>query len=508
MSPRTIIGRGSYVVPLLMLAVIFSFFSASAGAQAPTGFVTGNVNVSVVAGYQLIVNKTGTGSGTVSSSPEGINCGSACSVIFANGTNITLTATADSNSTFSGWGGDCSGTGTCNLTMSSNKSANATFTLVEVAAPPARVGEGAPIPPEVVNVSLDFALADSFTQSYRERQSFTIMINSHVKSFRIVGNTLIVDEMPVFVTHKLTISELLDNGVRLTIESSPRTYIIPIGGTEYIDFEGDNDPDLKITLAAIKSNAAVITLQSLRVLSFLSYPGLINITQGESGTYAVTLQNFGVKPQQDVYPSLLGFPYPLNITPVIIGSLESKSVATYLLSIYIPPDAEARKYRFVLRASSASIAKERGVDMNLFGAPKKPALEIFDLGAEIARMGAVLEQAFNSAYAKQRIGYDIGNVLSLLRAASRSLDAAAEASKAGDNEKALNLLNEAKELTKKAVLALAESKNPLKEVLIYVGIVLAGAFVAALVLTYARTFGSITARQPPSESPPPESPPE
>src|SRR5256886_10918301 len=53
----------------------------------------------------------GTGSGSVTSSPAGITCGTTCSASFPVGTMITLTATPATGSTFTGWsGGGCSGT--------------------------------------------------------------------------------------------------------------------------------------------------------------------------------------------------------------------------------------------------------------------------------------------------------------------------------------------------------------------------------------------------------------
>lgn len=76
----------------------------------------------------LTVSPAGTGKGTVTSSPEGINCGSTCSAPFTTGTVVTLTATADSNSTFTGWnGGGCSGTGTCKVTLSTDVTVTPTF---------------------------------------------------------------------------------------------------------------------------------------------------------------------------------------------------------------------------------------------------------------------------------------------------------------------------------------------------------------------------------------------
>jgi hypothetical protein len=78
----------------------------------------------------LTVSKSGTGSGTVTSNPSGINCGSTCSHDFAYNTVVTLTATAATGSTFTGWSGaGCSGRGTCTVTMTASASVTASFTI-------------------------------------------------------------------------------------------------------------------------------------------------------------------------------------------------------------------------------------------------------------------------------------------------------------------------------------------------------------------------------------------
>ncbi len=86
--------------------------------------------------FSLTVSKAGTGSGTVSSAPSGISCGATCSASFAQGMAVTLTAAQDSGSTFSGWGGACSGAGSCSLTMSADQSATATFSAAAAPPPP------------------------------------------------------------------------------------------------------------------------------------------------------------------------------------------------------------------------------------------------------------------------------------------------------------------------------------------------------------------------------------
>jgi hypothetical protein len=80
--------------------------------------------------HALTVTRGGTGSGTVTSSPAGINCGSTCGANFDYNTAVTLSAAAGTGSTFSGWSGEgCSGTGTCEVTMTQARTVTATFTL-------------------------------------------------------------------------------------------------------------------------------------------------------------------------------------------------------------------------------------------------------------------------------------------------------------------------------------------------------------------------------------------
>jgi hypothetical protein len=84
----------------------------------------------------LTVTKSGTGTGTVTSSPSGVDCGSTCSASYPSSTVVTLTATAAQGSNFTGWGGACSGTGTCQVTMDSAQAVSAAFTLAPVPSPP------------------------------------------------------------------------------------------------------------------------------------------------------------------------------------------------------------------------------------------------------------------------------------------------------------------------------------------------------------------------------------
>ena len=73
------------------------------------------------------VSVTLSGSGTVTSSPAGVNCGTTCSQSFPEGTQVTLTATPATGSSFGGWGGACTGKGACVLPTSGPQSVTASF---------------------------------------------------------------------------------------------------------------------------------------------------------------------------------------------------------------------------------------------------------------------------------------------------------------------------------------------------------------------------------------------
>lgn len=91
----------------------------------------------------LIVSKTGGGTGTVTSSPDGIDCDPDCSESYAPGTSVTLTAIPAADSVFAGWsGGGCSGAGTCTLTMDAAKAVTANFAIAQRTLTVAKAGGG------------------------------------------------------------------------------------------------------------------------------------------------------------------------------------------------------------------------------------------------------------------------------------------------------------------------------------------------------------------------------
>jgi sugar lactone lactonase YvrE len=97
----------------------------------------------------LTITRSGAGSGTVTSAPAGISCGTVCSKAFFTGTGVTLTTTPAATSFFAGWSGDAD----CSdglVIMSASKTCTARFELrpdliVSTLSAPAGALAGSPI---------------------------------------------------------------------------------------------------------------------------------------------------------------------------------------------------------------------------------------------------------------------------------------------------------------------------------------------------------------------------
>lgn len=77
--------------------------------------------------YSLTVSASG--AGTVTSNIGNIDCSPDCSDTYNAGETVSLSPSPSVGYTFSSWGGDCSGSGSCNMTMTEDKSVTATFVL-------------------------------------------------------------------------------------------------------------------------------------------------------------------------------------------------------------------------------------------------------------------------------------------------------------------------------------------------------------------------------------------
>ena len=161
----------------------------------------------------LTVNRAGTGTGIVSSSPLGIICGSDCTEVYNAGTLVTLTATPDGNSTFSGWSGACTGTGTCTVTIDAAKSITATFTLKTYTIT-ATAGTGGSISP-----------SGSILVNHGATQVVSITLNTDYKI-----EDVLVDGKSVGAVSTYTFTGITSNhtiSAMFTINTYPNISVIP-----------------------------------------------------------------------------------------------------------------------------------------------------------------------------------------------------------------------------------------------------------------------------------------
>ena len=107
---------------------VFEAYTSTLIGPDGTVYATNSAILNAVGSTALVMlTRAGSGTGSVASSPGGIDCGATCAAEFPPGQPITLNAAAESGSIFTGWLGACTGLGACQLTPSTNSSVSATF---------------------------------------------------------------------------------------------------------------------------------------------------------------------------------------------------------------------------------------------------------------------------------------------------------------------------------------------------------------------------------------------
>ena len=126
----------------------FTGWTGACTGTATTCTVTLDQSQSVSADFALlqiplIVAKIGNGTGAITSSPAGIDCGTTCSGSYNRNTPVTLAASPATDSTFTGWTGACTGTATtCTVTLDQSQSVSADFALQQMSLTVAKTGNG------------------------------------------------------------------------------------------------------------------------------------------------------------------------------------------------------------------------------------------------------------------------------------------------------------------------------------------------------------------------------
>lgn len=228
---------------------IFSNWSGDASGSAnPTAFtMTGDKNVTAnftQGCYAMTTSVSPGGSGTVGKSPSP-NCPSD-NTKYTSGTQVTLTANANSDYAFSDWSGDASGSATpTNVTMNGNKSVTANFrvkgTVILAVSPSSKT----------VSVGQDFDLVMQVQAGTQQVDGAAAYLNFDPGKLQVVSLTA-GSSLPTVLTN--------------TYDNT----------TGKVDFAAGNlnppHPSGTFTLVTVKFNALAMTTGAGTSISFNSTP--------------------------------------------------------------------------------------------------------------------------------------------------------------------------------------------------------------------------------------------
>jgi hypothetical protein len=115
--------------------------------------------------YTLTIHQTGSGSGVVSGGSSPCS-GSTCVISLDYGTVVTLTATPNPGSAFTGWSGSCAGVGACVVSMDENKEVSAAYTLNRYTLTVVKTGAGSGVVASAPGSEIDCGVSCSANLAY------------------------------------------------------------------------------------------------------------------------------------------------------------------------------------------------------------------------------------------------------------------------------------------------------------------------------------------------------
>lgn len=136
--------------------------------------------------HTLTVQREAAEGGSVASTDEAIDCGAACSHVYANGAPVTLTATPAAGFEFAGWsGGECSGTGPCQLSMYVNQTVTASFVRPPTPGPETTSSSPPPPPPSPSQLPLpDTRIVAARIEKAKGKATFRFKGTAETRSFQ------------------------------------------------------------------------------------------------------------------------------------------------------------------------------------------------------------------------------------------------------------------------------------------------------------------------------------
>lgn len=266
--------------------------------------ITAVYTVAIIQHPSLII-RAGSGTGSIISEPSGINCGNICTANFNINTSITLTATPDTGSTFSGWSGACTGTGVCTVTIDAPKTITATFTLNTYAI--------------TATAGINGTISQSAAVNHGTTTTFTITPNTGYHIADVVVDGIPVGAVSTYIFNNVTAShaitatfilegdldmsgavDLTDAIIALQTISSLQT-ITPVH--KAADIDGDNKIGLAEAIYALQSAARlrnnhspvlnIIGNKSVNENTMLTFKIVATDSDGDTQTYSATNLPYG-----------------------------------------------------------------------------------------------------------------------------------------------------------------------------------------------------------------------
>ena len=238
------VGVTSYTDVTVSLGTTYCYQVAAMNTSGVSAF--SNVAcASPSGGFTLTTAKAGTGVGTVTSSPTGIDCGATCSYTYVAGKMVTLTATPSTGSNFSGWsGGGCSGTGPCTLAGNGSVTVTATFAPATAAVTVSSITPNQGAPGTAVPVTINgsgFAAGATVSASGTGVTSSNVTVGSATQ----LAATLTIASGAAPGTRNLTVTNTGGSGGTL---AGGFTVVAPATGGPVTPNKGASAPTAPATL--------------------------------------------------------------------------------------------------------------------------------------------------------------------------------------------------------------------------------------------------------------------
>lgn len=219
-------------------------------------------------------------------------------------------------------------------------------------------GSGGPSKkPVIVLPKFDIDFSTTSSGSFQAKQG-------DVKTFSFNGE----------VTHKISLTEVTKNSVKLIIESDPITLIINVGETKKIDINSDGLYDFEIKLVSIKNNKATFSLKKLEGADIVAQEELEELIRKEAlfDVKVSVLDKFKeVFPGEEVTAKIEVFnvnnigqvdvkvDYYLSDNESVLAkssdSLAVEAVASFVRSLIVPDDVKPGTYLFNANVSYKGI---------------------------------------------------------------------------------------------------------------------------------------------------------